>query len=56
MKRTPKEQRYNEAKVAIGIRINRDYRLALPDPMPGNLPDGTPVWLHYAPLRWERHP
>lgn len=27
-----------------------------PEPMPGRLPDGTRVWLHYRPLRWERTP
>lgn len=28
----------------------------LPAPMPAHLADGTRVWLHYEPLRWERHP
>lgn len=31
-------------------------RNALPDPMPGRDADGTPVWLHYRPIRWLRHP
>ena len=40
--------------------IKRGHFLAqrrdLPFPMPGRLADGTRVWLHYSPLRWERHP
>ena len=34
---------------------NTKIEPCLPDPMPGRLPDGTQVWLHYSPVRWERH-
>lgn len=30
--------------------------LDLPEPMPARTEDGEQVWLHYRPLRWERHP
>lgn len=44
------------ARHATVVAEQEARRAAMPDPMPGRLADGTRVWLHYEPLRWERHP
>lgn len=49
---------FNKDAAALGIALAQPETalLDLPDPMPGLTPDGVKVWLHWRPLRWERHP
>lgn len=59
--RQPKKTHSERTKAAFAHRnLEAEQREAAkafqPAPMPGRLADGTRVWLHYEPLRWERHP
>lgn len=45
-----------EARYYIEYRLPENAQVDLPEPMPARTAAGEQVWLHYWPLRWERHP
>ena len=48
-------RRTPEGRRVIKQKIPESELIGIPEPMPARDARGERVWLHYRPLRWERH-